>query len=826
MAMDDRNRAAEEHIGLLLRQLSLQQKVRLVSGGDFWSTCTEPEIGLGRIVVSDGPAGVRGEVLDERDPSACLPSPTALAATWDGALVARLAELLAADARRKGVHVVLGPTLNLQRSPLSGRHFECFSEDPLLTSRIGEAYVRALQSFGIGATPKHYVANDSETDRFTVDVRIDERTLREVYLAPFEHAVVAGAWLVMAAYNGVNGDTMTENPLLSEPLKGEWGFDGVVVSDWMAVRSTAAAGAAKIDLAMPGPWPVWSEQLAAAVRAGQVPEAAIDDKVRRILRLASRLGVLDGVTPPPAAIPQPADAANLLREAAASAMVLVRNDGGLLPLDANAVRRIAVIGPNAAEAEILGGGSALVVPDYKVSPLEGIRAALGERVDVNHHVGVNTGVFLPLAPVDVLVNPATGGPGVRVRFLDANGAEVRAEDRVPTQLLCWVQDILAGIETVELRAQLRCHVDGVHQLGVVGVGAYRLEVAGTVLIDEVLERGDDPYITFPHRSCDVNLTSGQEIDVVLTHRLTLGKPAAVFMLGLREPGLPEHEAMGAAVASAEAADVAVVVVGTSWRTESEGVDRVTMALPGHQNELVRAVAKANRRTVVVVNCGAPMELPWHTDVPAVLLSWFPGQEFGNALADVLFGVREPGGRLPTTWAARQKDVPVLRTRPSDGRLHYVEGPHIGYRAWARAQAQPMYTFGHGLGYTTWEYRSVEVVQRIRVGDPIVVWVRLANTGARKGREVVQVYLRRPNSRIERPALWLSGFTPVVAAPGEEVKVEVEVSARAFQHWSIASGRWETETGTYTVLAGRSAADLPLHTEVTLTETGPRLARPF
>lgn len=668
-SMTDRDAATEQHIATLPTRLSLEQKVRLLSGAGFWSTQAEPAIGLGRIVVSDGPAGVRGEVWDERDPSASLPSPTAFAATWDEDLVARLAELLAAEARRKGVHVVLGPTINLHRSPLGGRHFECFSEDPLLTGRIATAYVRALQSYGIGATPKHYVANDSETDRFTVDVRIDERTLRELYLAPFEQTVRDGAWLVMSAYNSVDGRTMTESPLLTEPLKGEWGFDGVVVSDWTAVRSTEDSGAAGNDLAMPGPSTVWGQPLVEAVRAGRVPEAAIDEKLRRVLRLAGRVGVLDDVDPSAALAPRVDSSAELLREAAAGAVVLMRNERALLPLETSSLRRVAMIGPNAGRARIQGGGSATVIPEYAVSPLHGVRTALGDGAEVTHHVGVGISEGLPPVPVEQLTNPDTGAAGLSVRLVDSDGAVLETQDRDTSQLV-WLGEGLGDTHTIEVRTRLRATRDGTHHLGAAGVGPFRLTAGETALIDEViLPDSDDLAAAFlapPHRTGEVWLTAGQEVELTLTHRVVDTGFGAAMTLGAAEDAASADEEIAAAVAAAEASDVAVVVVGTTARTESEGYDRTTLALPGRQDELVRAVAAANPRTVVVVNSGAPVELPWHTEVAAILLGWFPGQEFGNALADVLLGRREPGGRLPTTWAVRQDDVPVLDTRPRDG----------------------------------------------------------------------------------------------------------------------------------------------------------------
>ena len=379
-------------------RLSTEQKVRLLTGADFWALYPEPDAGLRRVVLSDGPAGVRGETWDERDTSANVPSPTALAATWDCDRVGAIGGLLAAEARRKGVDVLLAPTVNLHRTPYGGRHFECFSEDPLLTARIGVAYVRGLQGQGVAATVKHFICNDSETERMSVDVRVDERTLRELYLAPFEAIVrEAGAWAVMAAYNGVNGSTMTESPLLRAILHDEWGYDGLVMSDWTATRATDPAARAALDLAMPGPaerFGPWGDALLEAVKARRVDEALIDDKVVRILRLADRVGGLDdigpssgglgGVVPPGAsrapASPAPVDIPRELRATAAASFVLARNERSLLPLDrsgpdGSGLGRVALIGPNAEIARTLGGGSATVYPPYTVSPLDGLRAA-------------------------------------------------------------------------------------------------------------------------------------------------------------------------------------------------------------------------------------------------------------------------------------------------------------------------------------------------------------------------------------------------------------------------------------------------------------------
>ncbi|MET8336823.1 glycoside hydrolase family 3 C-terminal domain-containing protein [Streptosporangium canum] len=816
-------RVTDEELGQMVEKLDLEQKVRLLTGATVWRTHAEPDIGLRAMVTSDGPVGVRGEGWDERSTSLTLPSPTAVAATWDEGLVRRLGGLLAAEARRKGVDVLLAPTLNLHRSPLGGRHFECYSEDPLLTGRIGAAYIGGVQAGGVAATAKHYVANDSETERLTLDARLDEQTLREVYLAPFEVAIEAGVWAVMSAYNGVNGTTMSESPLLTEPLKGEWGFDGVVVSDWGAVRSTAAAGRAGQDLAMPGPGSPWGEALVAAVRAGEVPETAVDDKVRRLLRLAVRVGALPGEGTheeapqqgqPYGGAPSPARDGDraLLRRAVSASIVLVRNEGPLLPLDPARLRRVAVIGPNASDARIQGGGSAGVYPASVVSPLEGIRSALSGVARVDHAPGVHTTNLPTPLGLGNARDPLTGEPGVRVRLLDSAGAEIHAEHRLTGRIL---EPAPAGsAATVEIRALLRPDADGVWSLAVAGWGHVRLEADGRVLLDEEIERDtDDPatvHLAPPYRRARLGLTAGREVELVARRRLAPGGGVA-SVLAADPPRLDDDTELTAAVALARACDVAVVVVGSTDESESEGRDRASLDLPARQDELVRAVAAANPDTVVIVNSGGPVTLPWREEVPAVLLSWFPGQEAGHGLADVLFGVAEPGGRLPTTWA----DGAIAATVPVDGVLAYEEGPDIGYRAWLRAPAPPAYWFGHGLGYTSWSYESVHMPGRVEPGRPFPVRVRLRNTGERAGREVVQIYLERPDTAVTRPARWLAGYAPADAGPGESVELTVDVPARALQHWSTDDHAWRAEPGAFTVLAGRSAGDLPLSAVTTL-----------
>ncbi|HYB46688.1 MAG TPA: glycoside hydrolase family 3 C-terminal domain-containing protein [Streptosporangiaceae bacterium] len=821
---------AEEELRRRVSRLSLEQKVRLLTGADFWGLHAEPEAGLRRVVLSDGPAGVRGESWDERDSSANMPSGTALAATWDPGRVEAAGGLLAREARRKGVDVVLAPTVNLHRTPYAGRCFECFSEDPLLTARIGAAYVRGLQRCGVGATVKHFVANDSETQRMTVDVHVDDRALRELYLAPFEAIVrEAGPWAVMASYNGVNGSPMTQSPLLRDVLHGEWGYDGLVMSDWTAARSTEAAARADLDLAMPGPasrYGPWGDALVEAVTKGKVDEALIDDKVVRILRLAARVGALEGG---PAAPELPADrpdsvaVATELRAAAAAGFVLARNDG-ILPLSRSGpsgppapsrVTQVAVIGPNAEVARTLGGGSATVFPPYTVSPLDGLRAA---GLHVAHAPGVSSLQRAPQARAPWLLRPDRSGPGAELRFFTDAGELAGSELRDGGTFI-WLggfapAGVTEPVARLEISCVIRATVAGTYRLGVSGLGRYRLAVDGAEVFDATLivPEGADPgevLMAPPQQLAPLQLAAGQSVTAVLTHDVH-SSPFAGFgtlvQLILEPPHGTDDEEIAAAASLAAASDVAVVVVGTTAEVESEGFDRRSLSLPGRQDDLVRRVIAANPRTVVVVNSGAPVLLPWAQDAAAVLLCWFCGQEFGNALAEVLLGDVEPGGRLPMTWPVSEDGLPS--TQPADGVLDYREGLFIGYRAFDRDGREPLFPFGHGTGYTSWSYDSMTVSDSpAQARGGVAVCVQVRNTGRRPGREVVQVYASRPGSAVERPAKWLAGFAAVNADPGETVEVGILLPERVFRHWSDAG--WVIEPGAFTLSAGPSSASLPL-----------------
>ena len=818
----------------LVATLTLHEKVLLLTGADSWSTQGADLLGLRPMIMSDGPAGARGVILDERHPSTSLPCPSALGATWDPGLVREVAAALGAEARSKGIDVLLGPTINLMRSPLGGRGFECFSEDPVLTAAIAVGYVRGLQSAGVGATVKHYVGNDTETHRWSYDARIAEHVLREMYLMPFEACVKdADAALVMAAYNMVNGTPMTENArLLKDVLKGEWGFTGVVTSDWHAARSTTATALATLDLSMPGPDGPWGQRLAQAVAEGIVTEDVLDDKIVRLLGLARRVGALDrrdrngearGLADlAPERAPARQDAARLVdpalvRRATAASYVLLRNEDHVLPLREDSVCSVAVLGPGAIRPTIQGGGSAVVAPVAASTPADALTARLAGQADVTVAEGCQIWTTVPEPAAGSLYDPVTGEPGLHLDFVAADGTMLRTEHRSATALAWW-DGVPPGVGwgeggSIVLHASFRPAVSGPHLVGAAGVGHLTIIVDGEIVADRPTAVPHDPVeaMTRPGQvRAGLDLQAGQRVAILVQFR-----PAAdgEGPLGLRlgiEPALDGDALLAAAVTAASTADTAIVVVGSAELTESEGFDRPGLALPGRQDELVSRVAAVNTRTIVVINSGMPVLMPWAGQVAAIIQAWLPGQAMGDALASVLFGDNEPGGRLPVTVPAAEADCPVLHAAPADGVLAYDEGLLLGYRGYDAADVVPLFPFGHGLGYTSWDYEAVQAVTAdYRPGRDLDLRVVIRNTGARPGREVVQAYLAGPPGDSSRPVRVLAAFARTSAAPGERAEVALRIPARLFARWDSGLGTWTWPPGPHTVVVGRSSRDLRL-----------------
>jgi beta-glucosidase len=765
----------------------LDERLSLLAGADTWHTVGAAGVPMMR--VSDGPAGVRGTSWTG-PPSASFPCGSALAATFDPDVVREIGRALGREARAKSAHVLLAPTVNLHRTPVGGRNFECMSEDPVHTAAMAVAYIEGVQSEGVACCVKHFVGNDTELNRMTISSDIDERTLRELYFVPFEAAVAAGVRSVMSAYNRLNGTYCAEHEwLLRDVLRGEWGFDGVIISDWFGTTATGPTVRAGVDVEMPGPPRFRSvAQLRDGLARGEFSEADIDAVVTRLAALADWTGA--GSTGTEETTPDDPETRAVCRRAAAAATVLLRNDDEMLPIPTG--RRIALIGPYAATGRVQGGGSARVRPADPAALLPALRRR-GFAVD--HAIGCHIDKTLPAIHGDF-----------ELTLTDVRGATVTT----PTQRLrfFWQEEPAEGLDTefgARVSGTFVPDVDGEWRIGLQAVGVATVRLDGEVVLALDPPRTGGSFFGYGSEELvtTVTLTAGVPCHVEIDLPLAPHPGIRALVVGAAPPELVDR--MQEAVDLAAAADVAVVVVGTDDEWETEGEDRTSIVLPGRQDELVAAVVRANPRTVVVLNAGSPVAMPWVDDVPAIVQLWFPGGQLGAALTDVLAGDAEPGGRLPVTFPRRLADTPTAEYYPGDGqRAVYGEGLLLGHRWYDAMGVAPLFPFGHGLTYT-----SFDIVPVGLSGDAlseVTVTARVTNTGRRPGSEVVQVYVGRAGADGHtEPLRRFAGSRKVWVVPGESATVEVTLPSRRFASW--LDGRWTVQPGAHHVFVGRSSADL-------------------
>ncbi|MEZ5215585.1 MAG: glycoside hydrolase family 3 C-terminal domain-containing protein [Ilumatobacteraceae bacterium] len=816
-----------------MNALTTEELVSLVAGTNVWETAPVERLGIPSIRVTDGPVGARGTRFDGPE-SINVPCSTSLAATWDPALVRRVGELLGREARAKGARVLLAPTVNLHRTPIGGRNFECMSEDPYLTAEQAVAYVEGVQSEGVACCIKHFVGNDTEFERNTIDSRIDERTLREKYLVPFEAAVTrAKVGSIMTAYNRLNGTFCADHTwLLDDVLRGEWGFDGLVMSDWFGLHSTIDGILAGCDLEMPGPPVHRGARLVAAIEAGEIDVDAVRTCARRVLEFVERWhGFEDGAPGPETTRDDPDDVA-LVREAGAHGAVLLQNrsdaDGAaVLPLASSGLGRVAIIGPNAFHGQVLGGGSAHVNPTSISRPLDALTAFVeAAGGTVTSAPGCHIHKRLPSLS-SRLRTPLRGAFFLHPDELDdPSAAPARSLENVSPHAMWNENPADPAVARHEFGARLSTtftpDVSGPWQLSLATVGAGRLLIDGTVLIDT----GDAPVggSFFGLGTDDVvgtiDLVAGRAYEVVVELRRA---GSEVAMSGLLLGGFPPVlvDLMDEAIDAAGNSDVAIVVVGTNHDWESEGWDRTSIELPGRQDELIRRVADASVRTVVVVNAGSPVAMPWIDEVDAVLVCWFPGQEMGNSLVDLLSGAVEPQGRLPVTFPLRMEDTPAFEHHPGrNGAAEYRERRLFGY-SWYETVGRPTaFPFGFGLGYA-----EIELIGA-SVSSPHEVTVELANRSGRDGVEVVQVYVAAPGEvggaaqaapGDDEPASRLVGFARVEIPAGRSVTATVRLDANAYRSWDETAGGWRQSAGPRRLYVGRHAGDRAAELDVLVPE---------
>ena len=763
--------------------------------------------------VTDGPNGARGAQGSMGPSSACFPSGIALGATWNPELVEQVGQALGEDTRTKDADILLAPTVNIQRSPLSGRNFEFYSEDPYLTSRMAVAYINGLQSRGVGACIKHFVCNDSEFERNSMSSEVGERPLREIYLRPFETAIrEAAPWAVMSSYNKINGTWASENDsLLRGILKGEWGFEGIVMSDWMGTYTAAVPGGG-LDLEMPGPGRWMGATALEAVCSGAVGEVIIDDKVRRMLRTLVKAGRFERPQfQPEQAVDRPEHRA-IARQAAGEAIVLLKNEGGTtLPLRAANLKSIAVIGSHAAHPQVLGGGSTFVTPHTMVTPLEAIRQRVGPGVEVGYALGCPLHKLTPLLDMGLLE-----AGSLRLELFDnlTLSGEPAETTVVQRSAIEWTDALLTKVDrhkfSARLTASFMAPESGCYTFGLEGSGQSRLLVEDGLVVDCWSDRTSHsrPRPNEEKRG-ELELKAGQSATLRVEFALESSFPWRRLRIGCTSP-LPA-DPICEAVTLAKRSEVAIVFAGLTAEWESEGFDRPDLELRGAQVELIERVAAANPHTIVVLTTGSPVRMPWLDKVPAVLQTWFAGQEAGPAAADVLFGDRCPSGKLPQTFPQRLQDNPATLNYPGEnGKVLYGEGLFVGYRYYDKKEIAPLFPFGYGLSYTSFAYRALTLdADAFHPGQPVGFNLEVENTGPVAGQEVVQVYLRDVRSRLVRPEQELKAFTKVALAPGERTIVRFSLDERALSYYDPSVPGWVAEPGVFELRVGASSRDIRL-----------------
>ena len=799
----------EAKIDSLIKKLTLEEKLDLIGGQDSFYIRANEKIGLPRLKMADGPVGVRNY-----GPSTVFGG-ISLAATWDPELASRVAAVIGQDARARGVHFMLGPGVNIYRAPENGRNFEYFGEDPFLSARTAVAYIEGMQSQGVSATIKHFMGNNSEFDRHNSDSMIDERTMREIYLPVFEAAVKeAHVGAIMDSYNLTNGLHMTQNGALNIDLvKKEWGFKGIIMSDWDATYDSVGAANGGLDLEMPSGKFMNRALLLPAIKAGKVSQATIDDKVRRILRTTMQFGWMDRDQTDPS-IPLLNVAGNQTDlEAARAGMVLLKNDGNILPLDKTRIKTIAVIGPDAYPAQPGGGGSAEAKPFTQVSYLEGVANYLGDNAKVYYSPGLPS--YDEMAKQTEFTTEASGGKkGLKVEFF--NNAELSGPASIVREDKFVHYEPARGAKGADSKISIRWTgfftppASGEYLAFVQGPGengGYKLYIDKKVVLDNWTQ-----WYAFVGE-IPVTLSAGPH-QIELDYKANSGWGKTTVNLAIIRP-----ETLVTAEAKALAAKVDAVVIAPGFDTASEGEssDR-TFRLPPGQDELINQIAAVNKNAVVVMTSGGGVDMTgWIDHVPALLEAWYPGQAGGTAVAQILFGDYSPSGRMPISIEKRWEDNPVhdnYYPKPGTKKVEYKEGVFVGYRYYDKATVKPLFPFGFGLSYTTFAYKNL-TVSAPSGDDEVTVAFDITNTGNRASADVAEVYVGDSHAPVPRPVKELKGFAKVNLNPGETKNITVKLDKRSFSYYDVKTRAWTVAPGDFDVLVGRSSADVELTGKVTL-----------
>ena len=801
----------------VLRQLSLEEIASFLAGVDDWHFRGVPRLNVPSIFVADCGHGVT--LCGARSsPATCFPTGIGMASTWNEALMEKAGAVIGRESRSLGLSVLLGPKLNLHRIPLNGRSFETFSEDPVLAGRLAGAEIRGIQSEGVSACAKAITANNQQKDQEKISSEVDERTLRELYLRAFEIAVTLGRpGMIMTSYNSINGDLASESKwLLTDVVKGDWQFPGMIVSDWRAVK-TAKVYASGLDLEMPGPGKLLNTNaVLEALKDGRLSRQDLDDKVERILRVIFEYGQDEKVTEETKKLLDSSENRATALAMAEESIILLKNENQALPLDRSKVRKLLVVGPNAAEARLGGGGSASVTPFYTISPLEGLREVAGPNIEIKYLEGCSlVGTMEPIRHgLEHLGEKGRWIPGLKAEFFNhgqisgkADAAWIVEEVNFSWGWAAPGPGVLRGDYAARFSGRVVPPVTGKYRLGVFGQeGCLRLTLNGNRVYDAWPDEAtfEDNYVT-RYSTVECDFTAGEPVDVIVEY----GKRAArgAVRLEWEVPGRPDP--IVAAATAAAQADAVIICAGLSNLFEGGSRDRIDLNLPDAQQRLIEALAAANPRTIVTLFNGGPLAMPWESKVAALIEAWYPGQEGGRALAKILFGDTNPSGRLPDTLAYRLEDHASAQNYPGDGeRVFYREGLFIGYRHFDAAKIEPHFPFGFGLSYTTFEISEPMLdAARFPAGNDVHVTTKVRNTGSRAGKEVVQLYVRPLNPPVKRPDKELRAFQKIELHPGEEKALTFIVTGRDFAFYDTSTAQWQTAPGEYEILVGHHSRKL-------------------
>ena len=805
----------EDRIEDLLGRMTLDEKIDELCGKDFMDGKTNRRLGIPPLLMTDGPHGIR----DMYGQATCFPTLVTLGSTWDEDLIERVGVALGKETRAKGRNLILGPCINIHRTPLGGRNFESFGEDPYLVGEMAVGYVKGVQSQKIGTSTKHFAANNQEWERTNISVEISERALREIYLPGFKAAVCkADTFTVMAAYNMVNGSYCCENShLLIDILKNDWGFRGFVVSDWWAIKDGIKAANEGCDMEMPGPGHFFArEKILKAVKNKQVKELVIDDKVRRILRVKFLLGLFDEEVKNYKGAANTKEHRRLVREAAEAGIVLLKNENNVLPLGIGKIKTIAVIGPNALHARHGGGGSSRVDPPYSVSPLKGLKNKCRGTITINYAKGCDMPDELNAIPLSAFRPSGTseeyGLKGEYFNNIDFKGSPVLTRvDR--TIDFDWAEDSPAkgiGNDNFSVRwsGKLIPPKTGKYDLRLLSDDGSRLYINNRLVVHNWGDHGAEM------KKGVIDLVEGRKYDVRIEFYERGG--GAVMKFGWVGP---ESTMIQEAVEAAKKSDAAIVFVGLNISIEGEGADRRNMMLPEGQDELINAVSSINKNTIVVLVNGTPVNMEkWVDKVPAIVEAWYPGQEGGNAISNILFGDVNPSGKLSVSFPKRLRDNPSYGNYPgSGGKVYYKEGIFVGYRHYDKNNIEPQFPFGHGLSYSEFEYSNL-VVNPKQTGDgEVSVRVDIKNISDCEGKEVIQLYLSDKQSSLERPPRELKAFKKVSLKPGEKKTVKLKLDKSSLSFYDDVKKKWVAEPGDFEVLIGSSSRDIRLKDSFMLTD---------